>query len=303
MRKYVFDGTEPRRKTSFFVMRRIDKMPSSQNSPLSGIEPEPDDAMTKLGDRSSKPDARALSLAAETGLTAGWDALALHEPKQRQLLRNRIVAADRNDPAAATIDQLRTRILNAMEQRGWRHLGITAPTWGCGATFMAANLGISFGRQTHIRTALMDANLREPGLAKVFGFRDAPSLLPALQDRASLEACTRRVPDNLAVVFNAAPVDAAAEVLKSSVTDRVLTRTFDALKIDVALYDLPPMLAHDDVLALSHRLDALLLVVRGGQSTSAEVREVEGLLENEIPILATVLNEAADGKTKKYRQR
>lgn len=273
--------------------RRINLL--SGYRPGRGPEEGAEDGMPSTHSPNRGGNRLALARPIGTALATAWASLARHDPSPRKLLGNRVVAVDRHDPSTAAIDQLRTRILNMMEQRGWRHLGITSPTWGCGVTFTAANLGVSFGRQTHIRTILVDANLRDPGLATVFAARDMDPLLPALQEEATLESCTRRLFENLAVVFNGAPVDNPAEVLRSSVTDRVLSRSFEALEIDVALYDLPPVLAHDDVLALSRRLDAILLVVRGGRSTTAEVRELEGLVEGEVPILATVLNEAVDG--------
>ena len=253
--------------------------------------------------RPPEPGSTRGALAVSDSLVAGWDALPRLELKPRHLIRHRVITAECRNPSAGTIDLLRTRVLNAMEQRGWRHLGITAPTWGCGVTFIAANLGMSFARQKHLRTLLLDTNLRDPGLASVLGARNPGPLLPALEEKEPLETRIRRVSDSFAVILNDTAVDSSAEVLKSSVTDRVLTRAFDALKPDVVLYDLAPVLAHDDVLSLRHRLDAVLLVIRGGRSTSPEVRELEGLLEGEIPILATVLNEAEDGRAARRDRR
>lgn len=224
-----------------------------------------------------------------------WDSLSHVTIDPKHLLSNRVITFARSGTAAGAIDLLRTRILNAMEERRWRHVGITSPTTGCGKTLIASNLGFSLAREKHLRTLLFDMNLRNPSLAEVLGISRTGSLVPALEDIEPLETRLLRVTENFAVGLQDAPCDTAAELLKSSVTDQVLSRTFDALEPDVVLYDLPAGLLFDDVLAFKNRLDAVIMVVRGGQSTPKEVRDLEALLEGDIPILATVLNEVVDG--------
>lgn len=221
-----------------------------------------------------------------------WDTLKRITLDDRHAARNRIISVARSDPASGAIDLLRTGILNAVEERRWRSLGITSPTTGCGKTFLAANLGFSFARQKHLRTLLFDMNLRNPDLARTLGISDAEAMVSALEGETQLEDRILRLSDNFAVGVNGTSTDTSAEILKSSVTDRVLSRTIEQLEPNVILYDLPAVLTSDDVLSFKHKLDAVILVVRGGHTTPGQVRDVENLLDGEIPILATVLNEA-----------
>ena len=229
-----------------------------------------------------------------------WDRLERFTPTARHLDRSRIVSARRQDPVAGAIDQLRTRVLNVLEERNWRHLGITSPTQGCGKTFVATNLGYSFSRQKHLRTMLLDMDLRNPSLARALGISDLKPLGPALQKPELLETRFLRLSENLAVAANGTPEPDAAEVLKSSATAETLARTFERFRPDVVLYDLPPVLVCDDVLSFRDQLDAVIVVARGGLSTRAEIRELEGLLDGNIPILGTVLNEADDSNVARY---
>jgi Mrp family chromosome partitioning ATPase len=60
----------------------------------------------------------------------------------------------------------------------------------------------------------------------------------------------------------------------------------------VVLFDLPPVLAQDDVLALKPHLDCILMVAGGGVTTQRDLREAGQRLGEDLPILGVVLNMA-----------
>ena len=84
----------------------------------------------------------------------------------------------------------------------------------------------------------------------------------------------------------------AAELLQNPTTTEVLTRMQEELGADLILYDLPPALAMDDVLAFRPHIDCVLLVVGGGETRARDVREVQRRLGDELPILGVVMNKA-----------
>ncbi|WP_165351973.1 CpsD/CapB family tyrosine-protein kinase [Salipiger sp. IMCC34102] len=231
---------------------------------------------------------------------ATWFNLRRFEPGPARLNRNRIVTQARRDPAAVGIDLLRTRLLNAMEERGWTHLGITSPTGGCGKTFLAANLGFSLARQAHLRTLLCDMDLRNPGLTRALEIPEAGSLASALDNAAILLRRVVRLADNFAVMPNDTVSDSPAETLHATQTRAALGQVMTRLRPDVVIYDLPPALVCDDILAFKYQLDAVVLVSHGEKTTAQQVRNTEALLDGELPILATVLNEAEDASTASY---
>ncbi|MGH8608934.1 MAG: exopolysaccharide biosynthesis protein, partial [Gammaproteobacteria bacterium] len=59
----------------------------------------------------------------------------------------------------------------------------------------------------------------------------------------------------------------------------------------LVLFDLPPMLAGDDVLAFSPNLDAILMVIKDGATRKKELAKAMELLKD-ANILGTVLNDA-----------
>lgn len=206
------------------------------------------------------------------------------------------------NPGAATLafDILRTRLLQATEARGWRRIAITSPTHGCGKSFVAANLAFGLARRASSRAILLDLELRTPALAQMFGVDDAGSLAGFLTGNQPLESQFLRVGHNLALGLNSAPVADAAELLQEETTAQVLQAMLEYLEPDVAIYDLPPALGSDDVIAMLPQIDAVLLVADATRSTAEDVRACERLFEGRVPLMGVVLNRAQDRNQGRY---
>lgn len=207
-----------------------------------------------------------------------------------------LVSRFRQDPAAKAFDLLRTRLLHTLKARGWQRVAVTAPAAGCGTTFSAANLALSLARVPGSRTLLMDMNLRRPGLAAALGIAaEGPhgwDLAAFLAGRTAAEAHLCRPLPGLAVGLNSHPGLDAAEILH----DRACAATINALiersRADVALFDLPPVLEHDDVAAFLPQVDAVLLISDGTSTTAAELAACEKMLAGHTELLGVALNRA-----------
>jgi xanthine/CO dehydrogenase XdhC/CoxF family maturation factor len=73
-----------------------------------------------------------------------------------------------------------------------------------------------------------------------------------------------------------------------------LSALVEQLDPEVVIYDMPPALGTDDVLAMAPSLDAVLLVADGTKSTAEDLRACERLFEGRIPLMGVVLNRAQD---------
>lgn len=237
-----------------------------------------------------------------------WDRLPVFEIDTDHLERSRIITANREDPAHTAFDVLRTRLTQALAENGWTRVGITSPSKGCGKTFTAANLAISLSRQEGLRALLMDLDLRNPSLHKVMGVRAPGAMGALLRGVVSPEAHLMRMGENrihaghnIAFGFNEVVEPYAAELLNAPATAEVVTAIESRLQPDVMLFDLPPALYYDDVLAFRPQIDGVLLVVGGGLTTEREIREVERRLGANTPLLGMVLNKAEGTELKKYQ--
>jgi len=230
-----------------------------------------------------------------------WESLikiALHEA---YLAGNGVFTNSKQSDASAYFDILRTRLLQAMNERGWHRIAVTSPTHGCGKSFVAANLAFSLARRPSSRNVLVDLELRAPGLERLLGLQDVGPIEEFLTGEQPMESHFIRVGKTLALGLNSTPVPHAAELLQEPSTVHALSEMVAQLDPQIVVYDAPPVLVSDDVLALLPQVDAVLLVVDGTQTTAEEVRACEALLEGVCPLMGVVLNRAQDFSLSRYR--
>lgn len=224
-----------------------------------------------------------------------WKSLTPLMLDDDRLRGNGLFPASRGEPAAVAFDLLRTRLLQAVQTHGHRRIAITSPTHGCGKTFVAANLALSLARRPEGRAVLIDMDLRAPALAEVLGVSDAANLGEFLNGEQPLEAAFRRHGTSLALGLNGAAMGDAGERLQDPGVLQSLEAVAEQLDPDVLLYDMPPALVCDDLLAMAPAVDAVLLVADGTRTSPADIRRTEELLGAALPILGVVLNRSQEG--------
>lgn len=225
----------------------------------------------------------------------------------RRLAQNRLISAGREDPAHVAFDVLRSKLLAVLDAKGWRRVAITSATPSCGKSFVAANLAISLSRKAGLRTLLVDADMRRPGLAGLFGVAKPGPIAELLAGRCAPEAHLLRparndlnIGEDLVLALNDRAETYAAEILQAPATAAALARVDARIAPDVVLYDMPPALYHDDVLAFRPQFDGVLIVVAGGRSTAQEVRDLHDRLGADVPVLGVIMNRAEGEDITRY---
>lgn len=213
--------------------------------------------------------------------------------------RNLVITALRSDPAHGAFDVLRTRMVQAMADHRWRRVAITSPTKGCGKSFTAINLAVALSRYEQQKTVLLDLDLRAPALARLVGVRDAGSIGDMLRGLVPPESHLRRFAPNsmhigptLALGLNDRVEPFAAELFQDRAAAEALAGLQERFAPDIMLFDLPPALAQDDVIALRPLYDCVLMVIGGGSTTARELREATRRIGEDKPVLGIVLNKA-----------
>jgi Mrp family chromosome partitioning ATPase len=240
------------------------------------------------------PPGAAPRLAGRTGpgraVGPAWAGLEAFEPDPRLLAKNRVVTFADVEPTHVTFDMMRTKVLRAMRQNGWTSLGVTSPTPGCGKTTTTLNLGFSLAHQPDVRTVLVDLDLRRPAVAKQLGLTRPQSMASVLQGTRDVAENFVRYGDNLAIGTNATGVRSSSELLLNAATAGGVAAVRAAFLPDVILWDLPPMLSSDDVMAFVPHLDCVLLVAAAEQTRLDEVDKCEQELAEQTNVLGVVLN-------------
>lgn len=227
-----------------------------------------------------------------------WNDMAHISVNEALLDRNLVITANRTDPAHSAFEVLRTRLLLALAENGWKRVAVTSPTDGCGKTFTAVNLAIALSRYEGCHTVLLDMDMRRPGnMAAMLGARAPGSMAEFLRGGRAVETHLLRmgqnllkIGPNLAIGLNDRVESYASEILKHADTTRALDRMMSEMKPDIVLYDMPSVLSHDDVLAFRHHFDAVLLVSSGGVTSTEDLEEVMRRMGDSMPLLGVVLN-------------
>ncbi|MEH7827772.1 CpsD/CapB family tyrosine-protein kinase [Gemmobacter denitrificans] len=229
-----------------------------------------------------------------------WAALSAVMPDSARMAGNGLFTDAAQNEVTARFDILRTRMLQAMAERGWKKIAVTSPTHGCGKSLVAANLALSVARLPAARAVLVDLELRHPDLARLFDLPAAP-LTELLSGEQPVESHLRRIGDNLALALNGEAVPRAAETLMDPASRGTLKAIIDHLDPTVMILDLPPALGSDDVLSVLPEVDAVLLVADGTRTTADDIRACERLFNGVVPFLGVVLNRAEDRTARRYR--
>ncbi|MEZ5714967.1 MAG: CpsD/CapB family tyrosine-protein kinase [Paracoccaceae bacterium] len=228
-----------------------------------------------------------------------WAGLRALPIDPAHLERNLIITAGRHDPAHGAFDVLRTRLVQTLHEHDWKRVAVTSPTRDCGKTFTAVNLAISLSRYEAVRTVLLDMDMRNPSVANVLGVPVPGAMGDFLRgDRSVSDQFIRlgrnalNIGANLAVGLNDRIEAYASELLQDPRSEAAFARMMDALDPDIVLYDMPPALAYDDVIAFKKHFDGILMVVGGGTTKADEVHEAMRRLGDDVPLLGVVLNQA-----------
>lgn len=225
-----------------------------------------------------------------------WTTLAAvdEDPAELAARAQLVPGFARGSAPGTAFDQLRTQMMRALGDNGWRRVGITSPSRGAGRSFFAAGLAASIARLEDTHVLMVDGDLEAPGLAELFGV-EAPGPIEAmLTGRRDPLDQTVRLGRNLAAVLNNAPVAIGAELIQSHDARAALKTLTDRLAPDVVIVDLPPLPNQAVAQSWLPHLDAVLLVSDGQASTARDIAECERLLEDQAPLLGVAMNKTED---------
>jgi protein-tyrosine kinase len=208
------------------------------------------------------------------------------------LQQNRVLTPGADPAVIRAYKILRTRVLQRMSQNGWTTLGVTSPTPDNGKTLTAVNLSISLARKLDYTVLLIDVDFQRPSLHRYFGLRPAYGLSDHLSGRAKFgELLINPGIERLVILPELGVKEASSELLSSTRMERLIDEVKSRYPSRLVIFDLPPVLVGDDVLAFSSLVDATLLVVEEGRSTDEEVRRSMERLEN-ANFMGAVLNKS-----------
>ena len=202
-----------------------------------------------------------------------------------------LVTYDRpKSEAAEAYRALRTSILLSSFGAPPKVILITSAMPQEGKTTISANSALVLA-QRGSRVLLVDADLRRPGIEKLFGLRPHGGLSTLISGSDKVEDVVLQFPQvpNL-WILPAGPIPPQpAELLGSTVMKDHIARWRN--EFDHVIIDTPPCLSVTDAVLLSPEADRVILVARAGQTTKPALRRAcDLLLQVNARVMGIVLN-------------
>lgn len=261
------------------------------------------DALAKIRKSPASPPATRAqtSIVDHTGVFRALEGHGQFSPIAEEIAEaNRIIISPRYEQAIASYKILRTRILQRMRSNNWNRLAVTACGSGEGKTVTSINLAISLARQETQNVILADLDLIHPTVCKYLGIEARVGLAEYFSGEATLEEILISPGiDRLLVLASAKPIENSSETLRSAKMLELLERVIAKKSSTIIVFDMPPLLKSDDVLAFGPLVDALLLVVSIGKSSREELIRAKELLQ-EFNLIGTALNMSEESATAYY---
>lgn len=218
-----------------------------------------------------------------------WLELARFSPDLRHFENMRIVTLA-SDKKTAPFDVIRTRLRQQMQANGWRRVAITSPSAACGKTTASINLAFSMARQTKLKTMLIELDLRQPSMAGILGLQNRHQFSEVLSAGAPFSDHAVVCDENFAIATNHSPIESPAELLSGVESARIIDGIEKLYKPDIMIFDMPPMLGSDDVMAFLDQIDCVLLIAAAEKTAADEIEKCEAAIAARSNFLGVVLN-------------
>ncbi len=213
------------------------------------------------------------------------------------LRKNRVLMGDEMESATMAYNMLRTQVYKTMVKNGWNNVGITSSNKSEGKSLTALNLALSLARSVQQTIVLVDFDLRRPSIHKKLDYEPKYGLSDYYTKNTPLsEILISPGVDGMVIIPGRESLNNASELLASPKTPYLLNEIGRMFPSKYLVFDLPPVLLVDDVMALSDYIDSTLLVVSEGTSKKEELAQTMELLET-TNLLGTVLNNSGESRT------
>lgn len=225
------------------------------------------------------------------------EVFAIPQLPQLQLAAGGGLLARRRSPGevieefAHRIDHMRVALCGGSTDTGWgRCVMITSAVSGEGKTTLSAQLGARCA-DSGLTTVLIDADLRQASLGRVFDLAEAPGLSEVLEGRAALEEVLIDLPQigGCKLLAAGAPMANPGRLFQGP----RLRATIERLRqsFDVVIIDTPPILPVPDGLILGRWSDGAVLATRHDESRLPLLERAQHLLRNAgLPLLGIAIN-------------
>jgi protein-tyrosine kinase len=228
------------------------------------------------------------------------EAIARMEEKaplsKQALSHNRVIYPELGDNATVrAFREIRTKIIQKAQGRNCVIM-VTSVSSGGGSSFVSLNLGVAFAFDAGKTSLLVDCNLKNPSLHRLFGQGSFRGLTDYMEN-SEMDIADIIHPvgiERLRIIPSGGKREIPAEYFTSLKMKRLLENIRQRYRERYVLIDAPPMTESADTQILAELCDFVVLVVPYGRVTDAQIntcikaiddKKLVGVVFNDEPAL------------------
>jgi Mrp family chromosome partitioning ATPase len=213
---------------------------------------------------------------------------------------NNVLLKANDEMAVRAYKVARTRLLKRMAANNWQTVAITSAAPGDGKSLTAINLSLALALNTGTRVFLVDVDLQRPAIARYLGLTKSPDLGDYLAGEARLEQIIYDIAGTqVSVIPNFQPLQESSELLRSDRMHQLVAALRAEAPRRIIVFDMPPALVGDDVMAFAESTDCVMMVVSEGNTSRVALENARNVVA-EMNLVGVVLNNATQSKDEAY---
>ena len=200
-----------------------------------------------------------------------------------------IIGGESRSVRAESFRQLRTNLRFMDVDHPLRVVQISSSVAGEGKSTTAANVALVFA-EAETNVLLIEADLRRPRVVEFFGLDRAVGLTDVLAGQVKLDDALQQWGQSTLTVLASGSLPPNPSELLGTANMKELITTLRG-RFDMVIIDSPPLLPVTDAAVVSAMADGVVVVVRHGKTTRAQLATAVGSLEAvDARVLGFVLN-------------
>ena len=189
------------------------------------------------------------------------------------------------------VRMLRVRVEKAMEEKEHKVLLISSAIPGEGKTTISSNIALSLAHKGK-KVLIIDADLRNPSVAKTLGMNDLPMIGEYLEGKLAMDTVICKTEHkNLSVVAGGVGQSATIKSVRMSRLAELIRHARE--QYDTVILDTPPCSLLADASEYADMADCGLMVVRQEYASREQILDgIQRLSDGNLPLLGCAMNHA-----------
>ena len=201
----------------------------------------------------------------------------------------KVTELDQKSPIADAFRTVRTNISFSDVDNEMKTILFTSTKQNEGKSTVISNVAYSFSKLENCKVLLVDLDLRNPTVHKMFHVSNTYGLMEHLKNDRPLEKCVYKIEENMYVLPTGSTPPNPAEMLSSKKIANFLKNIKD--HYDYIFIDAPPVGVVSDATVISKNVDGVMYVVGANDTDLSHAQiGIENLKKADANVLGAVLN-------------